>query len=486
VCANAYVKPLMASYLKRLVARLRDMGVTCPVAMIHSGGGLISVDHAVEFPVRLIESGPAGGAIFAAHIAAQYDLDAVLSYDMGGTTAKICLIEDNNPKTTKTFEVARTYRFKKGSGMPISIPVIEMVEIGAGGGSVAGIDMMRQIRVGPESAGSEPGPACYQKGGSQPTVTDADLLLGRFDPDSFAGGTIPLSVENGRQAIDRFVAGDLGLSVTDAAFGICEVVDENMSNAARVHAVENGKEISDFTMIAFGGAAPLHAGRLCQKLGINRFLVPPGAGVGSAIGFLRAPFGYESVRSAKVLLSGFDADRVNRLLDELTDSTTAFIDDAFHDGTLIFERTAYMRYIGQGWEIPVAIPDIRFAPDDVGTFKTLFEAAYERYFGRPIEGLDIEIVSWSVKVSAPRPPADPVRVMRDGKPAGLTGSREIFDARLQKFVSAGTIERTDLQPGMLVSGPAVITEPETSTIVTSDFEAILQSDGCLLVQSKSG
>ncbi|HCW18421.1 MAG TPA: methylhydantoinase, partial [Achromobacter sp.] len=278
VCANAYVRPLMQSYLDRLVKTIHEAGADCPVFIMHSGGGIISVDSASRFPVRLVESGPAGGAIFAAHIAARYALDSVLSFDMGGTTAKICLIDEQTPKTANTFEVARTYRFKKGSGMPISIPVVEMVEIGAGGGSIAGLDVMRQIRVGPHSAGSEPGPACYRRGGKLPTVTDADLLLGRLDPDNFAGGSISLSTEFAQTAVLNEVAQPLELSAQDGAYGIAEVVDENMSNAARVHTVESGREISKYTMITFGGAGPLHAARLCEKTGIDRFLVPPGAG----------------------------------------------------------------------------------------------------------------------------------------------------------------------------------------------------------------
>ena len=312
VCANAYVRPIMKSYLDRLIGEVRQAGAGCPIFVIHSGGGIISVESASEFPVRLVESGPAGGAIFAAHIAARYDLNSVLSFDMGGTTAKICLIDDHTPKTANTFEVARTYRFKKGSGMPISIPVVEMVEIGAGGGSIAAVDVMRQIRVGPHSAASEPGPACYQRGGTQPTVTDADLLLGRIDPDDFAGGSIPLSVGAASDALVNQVGTLLDLGAEEAAYGIAEVVDENMSNAARVHAVESGKDISDYTMITFGGAGPLHAARLCEKSGIAKFLVPPGAGVGSAIGFLRAPFGYESVRSASMRFADFDASRIKR------------------------------------------------------------------------------------------------------------------------------------------------------------------------------
>ena len=260
--ANAYIKPLMKSYLGRLEARLRAEGVNCPVFLMHSGGGIISIESAAEFPVRLVESGPAGGAVFAAHIAARYGLNKVLSFDMGGTTAKICLIRNLAPKTARVFEVARSYRFKKGSGMPISIPVIDMVEIGAGGGSLAHVDAMRQIRVGPESAGSEPGPACYGRGGERPAVTDADLTLGRLDPANFAGGSIPLFPERSAAALDAAIGGVLEMDAEAAAFGLSEVVDENMANAARVHAVENGEDLSEYTMIAFGGAAPLHAGRL--------------------------------------------------------------------------------------------------------------------------------------------------------------------------------------------------------------------------------
>uniref|UniRef100_UPI0039B91EB8 hydantoinase/oxoprolinase family protein n=1 Tax=Albidovulum sp. TaxID=1872424 RepID=UPI0039B91EB8 len=268
VCANAYVRPQMASYLDRLQVRLKDKGASCPVFMIHSGGGLVSVETAAEFPVRLVESGPAGGAIFAADVARRFGLEKVVSYDMGGTTAKICLIEDFAPKTARSFEVARTTRFAKGSGMPISIPVIEMIEIGAGGGSIAWVDAMGRIQTGPESAASEPGPASYQRGGERPAITDADLILGKIDPDNFAGGAIRLSTRLAATAIAAHVGDRLGLSSQSAAFGIGEVVDENMANAARVHAVENGKDISDNIMVAFGGAAPLHAARLCEKLGI--------------------------------------------------------------------------------------------------------------------------------------------------------------------------------------------------------------------------
>ncbi|MBN9435720.1 hydantoinase/oxoprolinase family protein [Bosea sp. (in: a-proteobacteria)] len=485
VCANAYVKPLMASYLNRLVDRLREAGASCPVFMMHSGGGIISVESAAEFPVRLLESGPAGGAIFAAHIAAGHGLDQVLSYDMGGTTAKICLIEQQVPKTAKTFEVARTYRFKKGSGMPISIPVIEMVEIGAGGGSIATVDSMRQIRVGPHSAGSEPGPACYQRGGDRPTVTDADLLLGKLDAEDFAGGSIRLSSEASRQALRRDIGEKLDIDEATASFGLCEIVDENMTNAARMHAVESGKELSGFTMIAFGGAAPLHAARLCDKLGIDKLLVPPGAGVGSAIGFLRAPFGFESVRSAYLRLSRFDAERINQVLRELAEEATAFVHAGAPGIAPALECVAYMRYVGQGWEIPVAIAIRDYGPGDGDHFRRQFDEAYEGLFDRLIDGLDIEIVSWSLRASSPTPPAPAVGGVPSGRSVAGDATRQLFDAAADGFVPAAIVSRASLRPGDRVAGPAIVTERETTTIVTSGREAVMQADGCLLLSLKT-
>lgn len=481
VCANAYVKPLIKSYLNRLVTALGDMGVDCPLFLMHSGGGIISVESATEFPVRLVESGPAGGAIFAADIARRYGLERVLSYDMGGTTAKICLIEAMTPKTARTFEVARTYRFKKGSGMPISIPVVEMVEIGAGGGSIASVDILRQIRVGPRSAGSEPGPACYGRGGKEPTVTDADLLLGRIDPDNFAGGSMKLSVESATSATNDAIGSKLDLDAETAAYGICEVVDENMANAGRVHAVENGKELSEFTMITFGGAGPIHAARLCNKLGIDTFLVPPGAGVGSAIGFLRAPFGFEAVHSALMRLDAFDVQAANALLAEMREEALGFVRQGGDIGATESECTAYMRYAGQGWEIPVAVSAEGFGEDAVPRIIAAFEAAYSRFFGRPVEGLTIEIVSWSLKVSSVLPPVEEVRVVEGSETGAPKGKRRLFEASAGQFVEAKVYERDSLAVGSAVQGPAAIVESETATILTSDFIATVQPDGCLLV-----
>ncbi|CAN7656716.1 hydantoinase/oxoprolinase family protein [Pararhizobium sp. LjRoot235] len=481
VCANAYVKPAIKSYLDRLVVSLKEIGVGCPVYMIHSGGGIVSVKSAAEFPVRLVESGPAGGAIFAADIARRYGLDTVLSFDMGGTTAKICLIENQVPKTAKTFEVARTYRFRKGSGMPISIPVVEMVEIGAGGGSIAGIDAMRQIRVGPHSAASEPGPACYQRGGRNPTVTDADLILGKLDPDNFAGGAIPLSIAAARDAMQREIGASLKLDPDGAAYGTCEMVDENMANAGRVHTVENGKNISDFTMITFGGAGPLHAARLCEKMGISTFLVPPGAGVGSAIGFLRAPFGYESVRSAVFNLSRFDSAGANRLMIAMQDEALSFVAGGLDTENPIIDRTVFMRYAGQGWDIPVALPFHGFDNASADRIRDLFLAEYERFFGRAIDGLEIEIVSWSVKASSPLPDVARVVAVEGCRTIDPRTRRRLFDAGSRSFVDAGIHEREGLSPGDIVNGPAVIVERETSTVLTSSFTATVQTDGCLLI-----
>ena len=481
VCANAYVKPLMKAYLDRLIRRLGQIGSDCPVFMMHSGGGIISLESASAFPVRLVESGPAGGAIFAADIAARYGIKSALSFDMGGTTAKICLIKNQTPKTANSFEVARTYRFKKGSGMPISIPVIEMVEIGAGGGSLAHIDSLQQIRVGPESAGSEPGPACYQQGGERPAVTDADLLLGRLDPDNFAGGSIKLSAENSARAVKQHVGSPLGLDQTTAAFGISEVVNENMANAARVHAVENGEDLSEFMMIAFGGAAPLHAGRLCEKLGIEKLLVPPGAGVGSAIGFLRAAFSFEATRSTYLRLSAYDADVAKTVLGELAQEAEAFVRSCDKESPLLYERKAFMRFVGQGWEIPVILTEDDAADAEGQGIKDRFEAAYRALFGRTVEGLDIEVTSWSVRVSTPVPRATRTEMLAAQDRAEASLHRPIYDPVGAAFEDAAVIERAALSPGMAMEGPAVIVESETSIIVPNDFEVVMQADGCLLL-----
>ena len=479
VVANAYIKPLMASYLSRLGDRLNDEGVSCRIFLMHSGGGVISIQNAADFPVRLVESGPAGGAVFAAHIAARYGLDKVLSFDMGGTTAKICLIKNQTPKTSRVFEVARTYRFKKGSGMPISIPVIDMVEIGAGGGSLAHVDALQQIRVGPKSAGSEPGPACYGRHGTRPAVTDADLVLGKLDPENFAGGSIKLFRDASCTAIAEYVGTKLDMDAVEAAFGIAEVVDENMANAARVHAVENGEDLSEYTMIAFGGAAPLHAGRLCEKLGVERLLVPPGAGVGSAIGFLRAPFSFEANRSVYMKLSDFDGLRIKSLLSDLKAEATGFVRTCNAVSPILSEFKVYMRYTGQGWEIPIALTEDQAMNPDAATFEARFIEDYTKLFGRPVAGMDIEITVWSV--NATTPPEKVARVNETSGKAHATtvGGRDLFDGAAGKFLLADVVNRSDMSTGERAVGPVAVVENETTIIVPASRDAIRQPDGCI-------
>ena len=484
VVANAYIKPLMASYLGRLEDRLRGEGVDCRIFLMHSGGGIISIQNAAEFPVRLVESGPAGGAVFAAHIAARYGLDKVLSFDMGGTTAKICLINHQTPKTSRVFEVARSYRFKKGSGMPISIPVIDMVEIGAGGGSLAHVDSMQQIRVGPESAGSEPGPACYGQGGTRPGVTDADLILGKLDPENFAGGSIKLHQDNSKIALAKHVGDTLEMDAVEAAFGVAEVVDENMANAARVHAVENGEDLSEYTMIAFGGAAPLHAARLCEKLGVERLLVPSGAGVGSAIGFLRAPFSFEANRSVYMKLSDFDAEKIKALLTDLRDEATGFVYTCDEASQILSEFKVYMRYTGQGWEIPIPLQEDQAMNPDAATFESRFKEEYTKLFGRPVAGMDIEITVWSVNATTPQKQV-PLIPQTDGNATAVSnGTRHVFDAAVGTHLKANVIDRGAMTAGQRANGPAVLVEAETTIIVPVSRDAICQTDGCIDVVKK--
>ena len=489
VCANAYVQPMMASYLERLKTKLAHAGAKCDIHLIHSGGGLISIESAIKFPVRLIESGPAGGAIFASEIATRHGIDAALSYDMGGTTAKICLIDEQSPRSAKTFEVARTHRFTKGSGMPISIPVIEMIEIGAGGGSIANVDDLKQIRVGPLSAGSEPGPAAYGLGGSLATVTDANVLLGRISPETFGADDINLIPEESRKAISTDVAEPLETDTESAAIGIIEVVDENMANAARVHAVENGRDVSQYTMIAFGGGAPLHASRLCDKLEIERLLIPPGAGVGSAIGFLQTPFSYEALKSFYVSTQNFDHKSVNKLLVDLTSEATEFVMDASNEkhniASLIVERCAFMRYAGQGWEITVPLENKTFDSLGIELLKNKFEKTYEEHFGRAIEGLQIEVVGWSVKVTSPKPETEKTITVDSENIVTTDFKRVIYDSVEDSEVEASVFQREKLNPGDCVMGPAIIVENQTTTWVPSNKKLSTQQDECLLITKKT-
>jgi N-methylhydantoinase A len=480
--ANAYVLPLMERYLRRLEDGLKAIGSTAPLLLIMSSGGVTTVETARRFPIRLVESGPAGGAILAQMIAAESGISRALSFDMGGTTAKITLIDDMKPQQARHFEIARAARFVKGSGIPVRIPVIDMVEIGAGGGSIARVDGLGRITVGPDSAGSMPGPACYGRGGTMPTVTDADLVLSWIDPARFAGGHITLDAAASHTACHTFVGNTLGMTPPEAALGITEIVTETMANAARVHAVENGKETSGRTMIAFGGAAPLHAVRMAQKLGMDRVLVPVGAGVGSAHGFLAAPIGYEVVRTRLVSLNAFDGPLVNSLYNSMRVEAEAVVRMGAPDAPLQEIRTGFMRYRGQGHEVAVTLPAGPYGADSEAVFRMAFEATYRALYGRTIPKLEIEVLTWTLSLAEAKPL--PVRIpdppaAAAPKPSGM---RRIMDPGVRQLIDASIYDRASLAPGARIIGPAVIVEAETSTLVPQGFRAGPNAAGHILIE----
>ncbi len=474
--ANAYVQPRMTRYLRRLEDGLRGLGTTAPIFLMLSGGGLTTIETACRFPIRLVESGPAGGALFSAHVARQCGLASVLSFDMGGTTAKICLIDDARPQTARSFEVARVGRFKKGSGLPLRIPAIEMVEIGAGGGSLARVDAMGRITVGPDSTGAEPGPACYARGGTRPAVTDANLVLGRYDPERFAGGALRLDPRAARDALAAHVGLRLGLAPEMAAVGVVEMVDETMANAARVHAIESGKSYEGRTLIAFGGGGPVHACRIAEKLGIGRVLVPSGAGVGSAIGFLRAPIAYEVVRSLYQRFSSFDIVKVNALLDDMAEEARRVVEQGSFGAPLAQSRTAYMRYVGQGHEIPVPLPVRVLGPDDMPAIRAAFDDAYSRFYDRPVPGSDVEVMSFAVQVGTGIPDeiALTPRAATAPAPARSQAVRETATGDVSDYA---VHDRAGLAEGARVTGPAIIAEDETSTLVAPSWTARIDGFG---------
>jgi N-methylhydantoinase A len=482
--ANAYVRPLMESYLGRLKGRLDSLGLGCPLLMMTSGGGLTTLQAAMRFPIRLVESGPAGGAILASHIAAEMGLRKVISFDMGGTTAKICLIEDYLPKSAREFEVDRAARFTKGSGLPLRIPVIEMIEIGAGGGSIARVDSMKRIAVGPDSAGAEPGPAAYDRGGRQPTVTDADVLLGRIEPSHFAGGKVALVPERASQAMAGEIGDPLDLDPLMAAYGVTEMVDETMANAARVHAVEQGETAAEHALVAFGGAAPLHVVRLAEKLGIRRIVVPANAGVGSAVGFLRAPVAYEVVRSRNMRLREFDPGAANRLISEMRKEALDVVRAGAPGAEVTETRGAYMRYLGQGHEIFVLLPLRELAADDHETLQADYNREYEALYRRTIPDAEVEVLTWSVTISASHdrpsrvaePPADTLP-----EPIEM---RDLVDPQTSRRIRVPLYWRPDLKLGAALEGPAVIAENETSTFVGRGFTARISANAHIVIESR--
>ncbi len=485
--ANAYIQPLMETYLTRFVKKFEAEGVTCPILMMTAGGGMCTVQTAMRFPIRLVESGPAGGAILAAHIAARAGLDQVLSFDMGGTTAKLCLIDNARPQTSRQFEIARAARFIKGSGMPVRIPVIEMIEIGAGGGSIAGVDRLGRLTVGPKSAGSEPGPVAFGRGGTEPTVTDSDITLGYIVPDTFAEGFLKIDPEASNKALQRVIGTALETDATGAADGVSRIVDESMASAGRMHAVESGKDLGPRTMIAFGGNGPLHASRVARSAGINRIVVPPNPGVGSAVGFLFAPVSFEIVRSYYSLLGTLDFTAINGLFDDIIAEASAVVTQGAGDAPTEIRRSAFMRYSGQGHEIEISLPDRTLTLEDLAPLTETFETEYRKQFSRPVPGMQIEILNWAVQVATP----DSVVLELLASPAvttmTLSETRPIICDVDGQRKQAGFVARANLNPGDRVCGPALIHEPQTTTLVSADFSAHVDAIGNLvLIRDQKG
>ncbi len=484
--ANAGIQALMADYLAAFERRFAAEGLQCPVLMMTAGGGMTTIDTARQFPIRLVESGPAGGAILAARVAQSVGAVQVLSFDMGGTTAKLCLIDDFRPQTARTFEIGRAARFIKGSGMPVRIPVLEMIEIGAGGGSIASVDRLGRLQVGPQSAGSEPGPAAFGRGGTDATVTDADVVIGLIDPQSFAEGRLACDRNAATAAVTRNVGEKLALEPVDAASGISDIVDESMASAGRMHAVESGKDLGERTMIAFGGNGPLHATRVARRAGVDRILVPRDPGVGSAIGFLHAPISFEMVRSKHTLLDALDLDDLNRFFAAMLSQAQEVVRAGAPNARLQTRRTAFMRYRGQGHEIEIRLPDRDLTQMDIADLKQAFEAEYRRQYTRPVPGMPIEILNWAASVSTITHSVSMISVPESERKVTATAYRTIRCDVTDRDVDAGVFRREDLVPGDSLAGPALVVEPQSTTFVSSDFDLAVDNDGNLLLSRMGG
>jgi N-methylhydantoinase A len=479
--ANAYIKPMMAGYLADLETRLQAEGIAGPLFIMTSGGGMTTLETAVRFPIRLVESGPSGGAILAAAIARSCGLDEVVSFDMGGTTAKVCLIDDGAPQSSRHFEIARAARFIKGSGLPVRIPVTEMIEIGAGGGSIASVDSLGRIAVGPESAGAEPGPACYRRGGTRATVTDADAALGYLDPEAFAEGRLPLDLALAAGAVTQDVAQALALTADAGADGISQIVDENMANAARVHAVERGKDLAQRTMIAFGGNGPLHAARVAEKTGVTRIVVPPDPGVGSAIGFLNAPVSYEIVRSHYTLFDRFDFEGVNALLADMEREAQDIVSPGAAGQALTARRIGFMRYRGQGHELEIPLPEGPINAPALEALRGDYEREYARLFSRVVPGMRIEVMNWAVVVATEAEPPRPIPPCPETREARADGARSLYFGRLGERREVPCYRRESLEPGDRLDGPALIVEAQTTSYVAPGFDAIIDGAGNIVM-----
>jgi N-methylhydantoinase A len=481
VVANAYVLPLIDRYLEMLEKRLGGLGLSGPLRIMLStgGGGLAGADVARRHPVRLLESGPAAGALSAGFWAGQGGRRDVLAFDMGGTTAKACLIEDAVPLVARETEAARVYRFTKGSGMPLRVPVIDLIEIGAGGGSIAGVGPFGLPKVGPESTGADPGPACYGQGGTHPTVTDADLLLGYLNPDFFLGGEMRLDVGAAREAIGRLGA-DLGLGVEEAAGAVHRVVNENMAGAARMHAVERGRDLRRFALVATGGAGPVHAWGVARALGIRTLVFPPSAGMASAFGMLTANPGFEFARSLPAPLVETPWDDVRRALASMV---RRGVEQLRESGVRRRDVTAALaadvRHRGQGEAITVELGP-KLGPKPARQVEAAFEEAYVRLYARRPPGVEAEVTTWRVRVSGPAPQLD-VAIPRGRATHAAKGTRRAWFAETG-FVETAVIDRYELRRGAKVAGPAVVEERESTMVVGPGGRGSVDGFGCLVVE----
>jgi N-methylhydantoinase A len=463
---NVYVQERVADYLAQLQARLVKIGFAGSFFVMLSSGGIATRETSSRFPVRLLESGPAAGAIAAAEAGMLCGHRDLLSFDMGGTTAKLCVIEDGQPLKTHEFEVDRVYRFRKGSGLPVRIPVIDMIEIGAGGGSIARVDSLGLLKVGPQSAGADPGPVCYRQGGTEPTVTDADLVLGYLDPNYFLGGKMKLDVDGAKAALER-LAKPLKMTAEQAAWGIHQIVNENMANAARAHLGERGKDPRRMPMYAFGGAGPVHGYCVAEILRLPALISPFGAGVGSTFGLLAAPLAFDFVRSAYSRVDQLDWRFANGLLDEMAAEGRKILEGSGLPASAItYQRTADMRYVGQGHEVAVGLPDGALSGADFRRITAAFEKTYETLYGRKGPDVPLEVINWRVVASGPRPamnlklPRDPVQRTEARK-----GSRLAYFPEYGRYVGTPVYDRYAFAPGARFDGPAIVEERESTLII---------------------
>ena len=483
VC-NAYVQPLAERYLARIEESLRERGFSQGLYLMLSSGGVTTLETAARFPVRLVESGPAAGALAAVYYGELVGERDLVSFDMGGTTAKMCLIRDGSPTVTDTFEIARVHRFKRGSGLPVRVPTIEMIEIGAGGGSIARIDELGLLKVGPESAGADPGPACYGLGGVEPTVTDADLLLGYLNPGYFLGGRMGLDRGAAEAAVGSRIAEPMGLGVTEAAHGLYRVVNENMISAIRVHIAEQGGDPRRLKLIAFGGAGPMHAHAIAQALKMEGYICPARAGVASAIGFLTAPAAFEYARTFIARLEGTTLGELDRIYAELEEQgRQTLLEAGVSAEGMTFSRQADLRHVGQGYEIVVNLPYAQLSGVDLdGELRPRFYRAYEEIYGHAHRHLDLEITTCRLTASGPRPRVKLQRVVESGytPEQAIKGSRRAYFAELGGFIETPLYDRSKLSAGATFRGPAIVEEVDSTAVigpgtqVTVDHYANLQ------------